>query len=907
MSLLSEIWRKVRLQLNRDTFEQELEEEMRFHLEQVIEENIRAGMDSVDAEHAARRRFGEPLRLQEQSRREWQWPRLENLLRDISFSLRIMRRRPGFVVAAVLSIGLGVGVNTTIFTFADSLFSRPISGVERPEELTSIYQRSHGGDGSFTSFSWPGYEYFRDRNRLFTDVGAIMTMSMTVRSGDNAATVPAGLISANFFEVLGIDIELGSTIRATDDRTPGENSVVVLSHRFWMTSMAGDRSVIGRQLRIGDGFFTVIGVVSSDFRGLEAEESESPQLWLPVESCARALPSMASSGLMTNWGSHNFTLLARSQSGTSLDQINAEVLRLGDRIGQDHPERAAIWPADMAAYGDLVPVVFPSNRARFWPGNHEEVRQFIGLISIIAVLVLLMGCLNMANLLLLRAAHRRTEMAVRLTLGAGRFRMVTQILTENFLIVFLGGAVALLFASWTTGVLSTLTGISVGILPSGSVMDPRTMIFTLTLVTVIAIVLSLLPIRAVLRTGISPTIKIGSGSGGYRGFRMHDLLVASQIVLSLVLLIGAGLSAETLRNALSADVTVEPEQVLTTRLDPRSAGLDRSTGYSYYEQLLARTEALPAVRSASLVLVVPLGGRRGGTNLRIGGDGPVTGAGEVQVGFNVITPDYFSTIGIPLLQGRDISTSDHATSSPVVVINEEMARRFFPDGSAIGRPVTLVGGTERSAMIVGIVRDGSFRNYRSEIEPTVYVPLAQDYQDRMNLEVRFEGASRAVIPALLTIMGDIDDRVSPAGMETLADRMKNTLRQERLLAAVLTLLGILALLLAAIGIYGILSYRVAESTSEIGIRIAVGARPGEIMHLVMRRVLFIMACGSAAGVLLAFVFGRIIRSLLFDVSPGDPGIMLGSIAILMIVAFAAGWIPARRASRVDPIRALRND
>ncbi len=898
MSRLGDIGRKILFSLRRSKLERELGEEMQYHLEQVRQENIRAGVDPREAARAAR---------QERSRRAWGWPRLENFLQDLSFGLRILRRSPGFVLVAVLSLGLGIGVNATVFTLVDGLFARPIPAVDHSEDLISIFQRTDKGRGFFTSFSWPEYEYYREHGRLLSGVAATATIPMTVRSGSLTGQVAGGLVSANYFTVLGVQPEFGRSFRDDEGRIPGAEPIVILAHRYWEKEWGGDPAILGRQIGIGNGSFTVIGVSPPGFEGLLAEESESPDLWIPMGLYEQALPSFASSDLLHYWGSQNFQLVARLRPGTGFARARAEVLRLGERIGQDHPERAAVWPPDMQTYADLVPVVYQANAARFWPGSRDMVIGFLGMISLVAILVLIMGCLNVANLLMLRAARRSRELAVRLTLGAGRSRLAAQLLTENLLLVLLGGTAALLFAAWTTGTFSAMMGVTAGFFTAGSVLGRRTIFFILVLVLAVGAILTALPIRAVLQTGIGPALRSGAGSGSRRGPRSHEILVTAQLALSLVLLFGAGLFVQTLRGALSADITWEPEQVLMARLDLETTGLDEESGRSFYERLLERLDALPGLRHSALVYVVPLGGRRGGTNVKFGPAGEAAGSGTVQVGFNVITPGYFGTIGIPLLQGRDFSAADRASSPPVAVVNEEMIRRFFPDGEAIGRHLARAGPSERPVEIVGVVRDGKFRNYRSEIEPTLYLPLAQAYRGSMNLEVRAAGPPESLVASLRRVVADLDDRVVVTDVQTLAERFRTTLRRERLSASALSLLGLLALLLAAIGIFGLLTYTVAERTREIGVRISLGARPGEIVRMVLNRVLRLMIVSSAAGTLLALGLGRVVRSLLYGVRSWDPGILLGTVALLAAVAALAGWLPARWAGRIDPVKALRHE
>ena len=478
-----------------------------------------------------------------------------------------------------------------------------------------------------------------------------------------------------------------------------------------------------------------------------------------------------------------------------------------------------------------------------------------------------------------------------------RWRLARQLLTENLLLVLLGAAAALLLATWASGILTGYSGIHPSLGGWKALADPLTLLFTAGLILVTGTLITLFPLRAALRTGLQTASHMGRGSVGTGRSLAHELLVAGQLALTLALVAGAGMFLLTLAEARSADVTAAPGQVLTAEVDLSPTDRGEAEGQKVFNDLLAGLRARPDVEAASLVWIVPLGGRRGGTSM--------VHEGTVQVGFNVVSEDYFRTIGIPLLRGRSFSAADGPDAAPVTVVNEAFAERFLEADQALGSTIHLENRPDPPLTVVGIVRDGRFRNYRARPEPTIYLPLGQAYRSSMHLEVRTAGPLAELVPYLRGRIEAIDPGIALTGLRTHADRMRSVLSRERLSAFVLSLLGVLAVVLAAVGLFGLLSYMVAGRRKEIGVRMTLGAAPDRIVREVIGDMTVPLVTGVLAGLLGAAAFGYAVRSLLFGVDPADPAVLGGSVAVLLVTAAAAAVLPVRRAVGIDPVRALR--
>jgi predicted permease len=557
---------------------------------------------------------------------------------------------------------------------------------------------------------------------------------------------------------------------------------------------------------------------------------------------------------------------------------------------------------------DWTAVLFPANQSRLPPAFRSSVVTFLGLLVTVVGLVLLIACFNVANLVLARAAHRQKEIAVRLALGAGRGRLVRQLLTESLLVSLLGGAVGLIVALWTTEFLSSFRRPFKTQLLMETNLDGRVLGFALLISAVTGVLFGLVPALRAARSDLTFALKAESSTtgAGFRGFGIRNGLVIAQVAFSLMLLICAGLLVRTLRNAQAEDVTLDPGNVLLLNLDFAAQKYDVALGKQLYRQLLERIESLPGVRSAALVLVVPLGGRRGGTNIIIDSPENPSEKRTTQVDFNIVSPVYFQTIGIPILRGRDFTQRDRESAPGVAIVNEAFAGRFWPAQDPIGKQFQITN-PNGIVEVVGVAKDGKFRNYRAQINPCFYVPLYQSYHEVMNLEVRTAADAMSMLGMIRREIQTVDKDLPVSDFQTLKTHRDVGLAQERMAAVLLAALGLLALVLAAVGIYGVTSFSVAQSTRELGLRMALGARAGGVLKLVLKRGLLLIAVGVGVGLAGALVLTRFIVSLLYGVSATDPATLIGITLLLIAVALVACYIPARRATKVDPMVALRHE
>jgi predicted permease len=817
----------------------------------------------------------------------------ESLSQDARFAARVLGKSRTVTAVSVLSLALGLGVNLSIFTFVNALVLAPIPGVADSAGLVAIHHRTrHGGSfaraGAYTSASYPDFEYYRRHTASFRGLAAHTPFTATVRAGGSTERVAGELVSDNYFVVLGGRAAVGRLLDPRD-ATPGAAPTVVLSHAYWQRSLGGDADIVGRTIHVGSTAATVAGVASRGFRGL-VFGSEPPALWLPV--------SHHSPALLTAWGSQSFNVTGRQQPGVTLDLAQAEMQMLAGRLDVERAASGAF--REITEYARLEPVLIPAQRSRVQPYEQGVFVALLGLLGGVAILILLIATFNVANVVLARAVLRQQEIAVRSSLGATWRRVVQQLAVENLLLSLLAAAPAIPVAMWTSRILVSFGPSSPLAILADARMDGGIVAAGTVLVLVTGLLLSLLPARVAARANVSAVlVRYSRGTTGGTG--AQSAMVAAQVALSVVLLVGAGLFVRTLLNALATDVTPRPERVLLATLDTSAAKYDEAGGIRLYAGILDRVRALATVEDAAQVFVVPLGGRRGGTNIEWTAD---EGPRSAQVGFNAVSTRHFQTIGVPIVAGRDFTDADRVGSPPVAIVNQVLADRLLTGRDPLGARLAVTWRPASIVEVVGVVRDGRFRSYRSAMEPTVYVPLRQRYLSPITLEVR-TADPLALVPAIRRELAAIDPNVALTGIRTARDHFDDALWRERLMASLVGGLGVVALALVAIGLYGILSFVVAQRTREIGVRMALGARLGAVLWLVLRRALVVVGAGAAAGALASAALARHVRPLLFGVSPADPRVVVSVVAALVLVTIAAAVVPARRAARVDPVAALR--
>ncbi len=808
-------------------------------------------------------------------------------LRDARYAIRLLVRNPLFALTAAVSLAIGIGANTTVFTMADALLWRSPAGVADAGRLVDI-GRSQDGEG-FDNNSYPNYLDVRARNTVFSSVYAIrmdaQPLSLGVPGG--AQRIYGGLVTNNYFDTLGARPTVGRLFSGSDSEEPGATPHVVLSHRFWMRHFRGDPSIGGRGLQINGKAFTVLGVAQEGFQGTTIVV---PDLWIPMHMAADAMPR---------------------QADTLLRSREAVWLIRGGRLKPDVTAEKA--QAELTAIGAALERVFPAeNRGRGlrvaplspMPGNGAPVALFLTGLTVVAGLVLAVACANVAGVLLARASSRRREIAVRLAIGAGRAQLVRQMLVET-VILFLGGAVlGLALARVMTSLLMSLLPelpLPIGI---SMALDVRSVAYTMTLSLAAAILSGLVPALQASRGDMMAALK-SDMQGGRERQRLRNAFVVAQVALSIVLVIGAGLFVRALQSAGTIDAGFDPRGVELAALDLSLGGYTAETGPLFARELVERVRALPGVENASMAAMLPLAmGGMGMGALSLPGTDPEQS--EIEADWNVIEPRYFTTLRTPILRGRDFTDADGARSLAVAIINETMARRLWPNQEAVGKVLVQQADANatRPLTIVGVARDSKYRTLGEAPRNFIYVPLRQQYVPRLTVVARSTNGRR-LNGELRRLLASMSPNLPIVSSRTLEESAAIALLPQRIAATASGSLGIVGLLLAAIGIYGVTAYLVTTRTREIGIRMALGAARGDVVAMVLRQGMKLVGIGVAIGTLLALGASRLISGLLFGIGPADPVAFAVSAALFCAIGLAACLVPARRATRIEAAEALR--
>jgi predicted permease len=899
--MLDTLWKKLLFLLRRGRFDRELDEEMQFHLAMKTRENLDAGMSPEEAHYSAMRRFGNQPLLRETSREVWFSSSVESLLQDLRYGLRMLRRSPGFTAAAVLSLALGIGANTAIFSLIDALLLEELP-VKNPQQLVTISSVSAGGRDRM--FSYTAYKDFRDQTESFA--GALASSSVQkvniVMSGPGEAQaelVERRLVSGNYFSVLGVDAIVGRTFTADEDRVPGEQPLAVISYGYWQRRFGGDPSVVGKTFTAQDTLFTIIGVAPPEFFGESV--GESPDLWMPLTMAPRA-PSWLWKGHSVTW----LQIMGRLKPGVTVEQAQASAALVFERIqaqtvsGMENPR----WRQQIL-----------EQRIELAPGStgfselRERFAQPLKILMAVVGVVLLIACANVSSMMLARSTARQREMAVRLALGASRMRLVRQFITESVLMSLIGGGLGLLFAYWGAGILIALVSRGPTSPPLDTDPNLRVFVFTLTVSLLAGITFGLVPALRATQGELAPALKEDARTvtAGRSKQRLGKALVGAQVALSLLLLIGAGLFVRSLQKLKSLDPGFNRENVLLLRIDARATGYKDVRLTNLYTQLLERVAAVQGVRSASLSFMGLFGGGSWGNKISVQGYTPTPNE-TLHTFANAVGPTYFETMGMSLRLGRAFTPHDNENAPKVAVVNESMARRYFGSENAIGRRFGL-GGPENSGKIeiVGVVRDAKYTSLREAPRAMTYVPFLQYPAPLTGLEVRTAGIPSALAGSIRQAIQAVDKNLPVLEVTTLADQVDSSLIQERLFAKLSSAFSLLALALSCVGLYGLMAYSVTRRTGEIGLRMALGAERRDVLWLILREVLVLVLIGVAMGIPAALAGTQLISSFLFGLTPSDPGTIAVAALLMVAVAALAGYLPARRASRVDPMVALRHE
>jgi len=869
------------------------------------QENLDAGMSPDEARYAALRRFGNVALIEEGSRGMWTWNGLETLGQDIRYGLRHLRRSPGFTIVAVLTLALGIGANTAIFSLMNAVMLRELP-VERPAELVLLGEgRSAGSNddvGNTDLYSYPFYREMRRQNRVFADVGAMLSIQFGGMHGavDRSADlekIDVQLVSGTYFPMLGVKAILGRTFTEAEDEPAGDHPVAMISYAWWKRRFNRDPAVVGKTIRLGPTLYTIIGVTPPEFFGTRL--GQSPGVWIPLSMEKQISPGW--NGLDDKWF-QSLYIFGRLKQGVSREQARENVNLLARQIwhGYIGPVLSREQQQDLDhARIELTPA------ARGLADLRAQFSLPLQIMMAVVGLVLLIACANIANLLLARATARQKEIAMRLALGAGQMRLIRQMLTESLLLALLGGALGVMFASWASNAMVWMASGGAERLPINVAPDARVLAFTLLLALGTALLFGLAP--AIRATRVSLSLKEGRGMTAVASrSRLAKALIISQVALSLVLLIGAGLFLRSLVNLSNLDTGFNKESVLLFAIDPVDAGYKEDARLvSLYQQIEQQVSAEPGVRAASISFFTFDQGSW--TNhISVQGRTP-TGDDDELVKHNVIGPAYFAAMGIPLLVGRAFGPQDTEKSPKVAVINETMARRFFAGGSPMGRRFGIGPDPKHSndIEVVGVVKDAKYESLEERPQAAAYYPYTQRVGYYFDFEVRYSGDPQAIISAVRRAVAEVDRSLPVAYQSTLAQQVEGSITSQTLVAQLSAFFGLLAMFLACLGLYGLMSYAVSRRTSEFGVRMALGAARGSIFALVIGEVIAVLAVGLAAGVLVSLAATRVLQQMLFGLSPHDFTSMIAAAGLLSVVALVAGYIPARRATKLDPMVALR--
>jgi predicted permease len=941
---LKEVLRSIRSLFRRRREEQQLNEELQFHLQRQIEQNLAAGMPPEEARYAALRLFGGVQQIKEECRDMRSVSLIENLAQDVRYGLRMLARSRGLTAIVLLSLALGIGANTAIFSLIDAVLLKALP-VQNPQELALLNWSSHGwaedimsnvagdmdqdktGRMTSTSFSYAVYEQMRTHSQVFSSVLALAGNDSQLNLGyqGEPGRAEGELVSGTFFSSLGVEPILGRFITPDDDRF-GASPVAVISYGYWERRFGRDAGIVGRKITVNSVPFTIAGVCPPEFYGIQPGRSE--EVWLPLHTQPLVEPTWSGSGVWNGAGVPPGSSLFTRRENWWLVIMGR--LKPGITFQQARPELEVLLQRAMAL--DIKPSTKPETIPHLEllggsKGLNDLRNQFskpLFILMTVVGLVLLIACANVANLLLARAATRQREIAVRLAIGAARRRLIRQLLTESMLLAALGGALGLIFAFWGTHVLMAFMSSGRDPLRLSVTLDLRVLVFTAGVSVLTGILFGLSPALQTTRVDLTPALKeTGAGLPGAaqtrRGMRLGlgKTLVIVQIGLSLLLLVGAGLFVRTLTNLEHVNTGFDQHNLLLFGIDPTQDGYQQQRLASFYQELTRRLAALPGVHSVSASHNTLVGGGANMVRTRILGYTPKAGEKDngVEASLNTVGPHFFETMGIPLVLGRSLGESDTESAPKAAVVNQSFARDYLGDGSPIGRRFGF-GDAESSAeiAIVGVVADAKFHDLREEIPPTIYLPFLQGVSGEtavlgalgaMHFEVRTTGDPLAIAPAVRRVAQAMDPNLALYDVRSQTEQINQTLFQERLFARLTGLFGILAALLGCIGMNGIMAFATTGRTREIGIRMALGASRVEILGMVLRETFMLLAIGITAGTLVALEASRLVGTLLYGLKPSDPLTIAGAALLMLAAAAVAGYLPARRASRVDPMVALR--
>ena len=820
---------------------------------------------------------------------------MRNVIKDVRFALRTLAKYPGFAVIGILTLAVGMAVNTTVFSVINGFLLRPLP-VRHPEQITVLALKQSSARGTYR-FSYPTYEDLRDHTGSFSDVFAYRVSLARLAVDHKSDHCLISRVTSNYFTSLDIRPAYGRLILATEGRVPGADPVIVLGYSYWRRRFAGDPKIVGQNVELNDHPFTVVGVAPNEFHGtFSVMEMDA---YIPFSAEVGEDADNPVEKVWTSRGSRSLTVMGRLKPGVTIEEAQASLNVVTERIAEAHPDTEK----------GLSVQLFPEKLARPEPDPENPIPATSIAFMSLAALVLLVACFNIANVLLVRATVRQREMAIRAALGAGRGRLVRQYLTESLLLALLGGGAGLALAYWASGFLSSLRLGTDLPLRFDFRPDARVYVFALAAVLFTGLFVGMMPALRAARNNVSAVLHEGgrgSSSGPSRQFARNALVVA-QVAGSLVLLIVAGLFIRSFEKAKKMNLGFNPDRVLDLSVDVGQVGYKEPRARQAYRDIDNRIRALPGVQSVAEAFTVPMGYVSADGRIWIEEHPYAAGQQPQEIPFNQITPSYFDTLQMPLLRGRKFSDADSEKAAPVSIINEAMARKFWPNEDALGKHFGTKGANGPFMEVVGIVQDAKYLNLLEPPQAFYYVPFEQGYSSLRTIEVRTTVPSESLAPQIQWVIHEVVPDVPIAEVKTMNEALQggNGFFLFRFGAQLTATMGLLGLILAVVGIYSVVSYAAMQRTQEIGIRVAMGASPRDILKMVLRQGLTVVGIGLVVGLVLAWAGTRVMSGLIVGIKPTDPLTFAVVVCLLTAIALFACWVPAHRATRTDPLVALR--
>jgi macrolide transport system ATP-binding/permease protein len=879
---------------SKDSFADELEGHLRMH----TEDNLRKGMSAAEARRNAVMKLGGVEQTRELYHDRQTLPVLEVFMQDLRYGLRMLRKNPGFTAVAVLSLALGIGANTTIFTVVNAILlnALPVRDLPRLVEMDTIDSKTlvTQARSEKLGMSFPNFQDYRRDNQVFTDLAAFMPVAVTWSGGAEPRQLQSELVSANYFEVLGIRPARGRFFMPDEDTKPNGNDVAVLSYAVWANKLGSDPAIIGKPLIFDARPYTVIGIAPRGFRGTITFFS-SEQVWIPTSMKDQVLGGKAKD-FFNDRRFLTVGTIGRLKPGVEMSAAEASLRTMATHLETEFPKdnggrSVALSPLADAAVG---------------VNDHKRIALAGAMMMGVVGLVLLIACVNLANLLLAQGARRQKEISLRAALGAGRTRIVRQMLTESMLLSLAGGAVGLAIAYAGRSILWSFRPPFIEDSGIDLALDSHVLLFTLGVAIVTGFIFGLVPAVKASRPDLMETLNAG-GRGGTIGWQrdpLRSLLVIGEMALALITLVGAGLFLHSMQNAQKIDLGFESENLLAMNFDLGALHYEEGRGQQFYRAAIEKVKNSPGVASVSIASNQPIGGGFARTVFPEGRD-EASGYRGTLTTVDDITPGYFETLRIPILRGRAFTDVDRK-ETVVAIASEAMVKQYWPNEDGLGKRFHFFGDPTLRE-IVGVVANFVVNEVGEEPQPIVFLPMAQDYVPAATLHVRTTGNPENVVATTRVALQSLDPNLAITNVFTIGQILSQALWAPRMGGILLALFGALALVLSAVGVYGVLSYSVNQQTREIGLRMALGAQRGDVMRLILGQGLRLTVLGLGLGVLVALGLMRVLVSLLFDVRAYDPSTYTAVTLLLTAVALLACYIPARRAMRVDPMVALRYD